>query len=136
MPASQSTTQFDETKFYAESDTAPPLDKCLRDNEGNPINLTDASVTINIAYARWSHYYSPYKRIVDRSPCVVDPDQEANPGCVKWFPGEGDLTPTGDFQYTFEITFSDDSLQTVPSRTYFVLVIRATVGGTRGRNVP
>lgn len=135
MPAQ---TLDNDTIYYAESDTAPALEKCLKDGSGNAIDLTGATVAINIAYARWSHYYSPYKRIVDRSPCVVDPDQteEGNRGYIKWLPYEGALTPTGDFHVTFEITYQSGGVQTVPPNTYVAMVIRATVGGTRLVNVP
>lgn len=131
-------TTDNETIYYAESDTAPPLEVCLKDGAGKPIDLTGADVVINIAYARWSHYYSPFRRIVDQSPCIVDPDQTeiGNRGFVKWIPFEGALTPTGDFHITFEVTYLDGGRQTIPPNTYMAMVIRATVGGTRKVNVP
>lgn len=139
MPT-QTTTA--ESTYYAELDTAPPLLACLRDKFGSPIDLTGADVDINIAYARWSHYYSPFRRIIDQQPCVVDPDQteDGNRGIVRFFPGTEEgvnaMTPAGSFHMTFEVTYPDDTLQTIPPDTYLPLIIRSTVGGTRRRNVP
>ena len=139
MPAQ--TANKAKTTFYAELDTAPPLRVCLKDGEGEPIDLTDSDVVINIAYARWSHYYSPFRRIVDQQPCVVDGDQteDGNRGFVDYFPGTEQgvdaMTPAGAFHMTFEVTYPSGGVQTIPANTYLPLVIRSTVGGTRRKNV-
>lgn len=126
MPAQ---TRAGGVVYYGELDTAPPLRATLKDGEGNPINLTGVQgVTISIAYSRWSFYYAPAERIVDKSPCLVL-DQVTNLGGIQWTPAEGDLTPPGSFYFTFEITYGDGTHQTVPPNTYQPLVIRTQVGG-------
>jgi len=136
MPAQ--TTANAKATYYSELNTAPPLEVCLKDGDGQPVDLTGATVVINIAYARYSHYYSPFRRIVNNGPCVVDPDQVLKTGFVKWTPQEGDLSPAGSFHYTFDVTFLDSSIQTFPPNTYLPMVIRTTVGGTRrdGQSAP
>ncbi len=138
MPAQ---TTAAEASYYSEFDTAPPLLVCLKDKFGEPIDLTGAEVDLNVAYARWSHYYSPFRRIIDQQPCVVDPDQTegGKRGVVRYFPGtvQGTdaMSPAGSFHMTFEVTYPDDTVQTIPPDTYLPLIIRSTVGGTRRDNV-
>jgi hypothetical protein len=118
--------------YYSENDTAPELPAILRDGAGKPIDLTGATVTISIAYSRYSYYYSPTKRIVDRSPCEVDPDQVGNKGVVRWTPGEGELSPPGEYQYYFKVTYPSGGVQTIPPNTYLPMIIRTPVGGQEG----
>ena len=100
MPAQSSSAG---TVYYVEFDTAPPLRACLKDGQGDPIELTGADVTISIAFAmpRGTFYTSPRDQIVVRSPVDVDPDQVANKGFVSWTPepqgsvDEGILSPPG-----------------------------------------
>ncbi len=128
------------TVYYVEYDTAPPLRAQLLDGADDPIDLTDATVTISIAFAmpRGTYYTSPRDQIVKRSPVVVDPDQVNNIGFVSWTPGaqgtDDTLSPPGEFLYTFEIIFDDGTKQTVPAVTYQTLIIRTPVGG-RSLNV-
>ena len=115
-----SQTSAAPTVYYVEFDTAPPLRACLKDGQGDPIDLTGAEVTITVAFTmpRQDYYTSPRDQIVVRSPVTVDPDQVANKGYVSWTPGaqgEDDaLTPPGDFLYNFEVTYQDGTKQTIP----------------------
>ncbi len=124
-----------KTEFYVEYSTAPNLRKQLTDIDGEPIDLTGSTVTISIAFTmpRGTYYTSPRDQIVKRSPCVVDPDQVANMGYVDWTPGaQGDddaLSPPGEFLMTFEIIDSGGGVRTVPTNTYFTLIIKTPVGG-------
>ena len=123
--------------YYVEFDTAPDLEVCLKDGKDEPIDLTGSEVTISIAFAmpRQTYYTSPRKQIVQRSECVVDPDQseEGRRGWVAWTPGsEVDvdaLTPPGQFLYQFEVTYPNGGLQTIPPNTYLPMVIKTKVGG-------
>ncbi len=131
MPAQTAATK---TQFYSHLDTAPPLRACLRDGDDEPIDLTGSTVTITIAFAlpHRSYYTSPRDRIVDRAPCIVDPDQAGEGrGYVEWHPQEGDLNPPGRFLYQFEITYPSGGTQTIPADTYLPLVILSPVGGVR-----
>ncbi len=129
------------TVYYVEFDNAPPLKACLRDGNGDAIDLTGATVTISIAFSmpRGTYYTSPRDQIVKRSPVDVDPDQVNNTGDISWTPGaQGDddaLTPPGEFLYTFEVTYPDGTKQTLPADTYQTLIIRTPVGG-RSLNLP
>lgn len=125
MPAQSTATG---AAYYQENDTAPDLVRQLLDGNGDAIDLSDAdTVTITIAYARYSHYYSPYEKIVDRASCdIVAP---ATGGWVSWTPGVGDLSPPGSYHYIFEINWQDGTRQTVPSNTYEPLIVRTKPGG-------
>jgi hypothetical protein len=126
MPAQQ---QAARTVYYGVLDEAPDLEAILEDEDG-PMDLTGATVTINIAYASHSYYYNPWKRIVTNGACVVDPDQVTNKGKVTWTPQPGDLTPAGQFGYTFRIVWGGSNRpQTVPPNTYYPLTIKTQVGG-------
>ena len=121
-----------KTQYYARLDTAPPLQRCLKGGNGEPINLAGATVTISIAYAMRSGGFVlfPKDLIVREKDCVVlDQTVEENLGWVEWYPDEGDLTPSGRFQYTYEITYQDGRHQTVPPNTWLPMVIQPKVGG-------
>ena len=140
MPAQTSSAG---TVYYVEFDTAPPLRACLKDGDGDPIDLTGAGVTISVAFSmpRGTYYTSPRKQIIIRSEVDVDPDQVNNKGFVSWTPEpqgsseEGILSPPGEFLYTFEVTYQDGGVQTIPANTYQTMIIRTPVGG-RSLNLP
>jgi hypothetical protein len=128
MPAQTSTRKV---AYYEEFDTAPPLRQRLTDGAGNPLPLTAATVTIEIAFQRWNYYFSPTKNIVEAGPCVVE-DQGTDPGWIHWIPGVNDLTPSGSFLYRFKIVYPDTSSQHVPPNTYLPMIITAPTGGSTG----
>ena len=140
MPAQ---TSGADTVYYVEFDTAPPLRACLKDGQGDPIDLTGSTVTITVAFAmpRGTYYTSPRDQIIVRSEVDVDPDQINNKGFVSWTPEpqdsteEGILSPPGEFLYTFEVIYQDGSKQTIPANTYQTLIIKTPVGG-RSLNLP
>lgn len=140
MPAQ---TSGADTVYYVEFDTAPPLRACLKDGQGDPIDLTGSTVTITVAFAmpRGTYYTSPRDQIIVRSEVDVDPDQVANKGFVSWTPepqgssDEGILSPPGEFLYTFEVVYQDGGKQTIPANTYQTLIIKTPVGG-RSLNLP
>lgn len=114
--------------YYSENDRAPDLVRTLVDGDGNPIDLSTAvAVTITIGYARYSHYYSPFTKIVDRATCSID--APATAGVVRWQPGVGDLSPPGTYHYIFEIEWSGGRIETVPPNTYETLIVRTKPGG-------
>ena len=143
MPAQTSSAG---TVYYVEFDTAPPLRACLKDGDGEPINLSGASVTISVAFSmpRGTYYTSPRRQIITRSPVdIIDPTQ-TDPdliGFVSWTPepqdseNEGVLSPPGEFLYTFEVTYQDGGKQTIPANTYQTMIIKSPVGG-RSLNLP
>ena len=140
MPAQTSSAG---TVYYVEFDTAPPLRACLKDGQGEAIDLSGSTVTISVAFSmpRGTYYTSPRAQIITRSPVDVDPDQVNNKGFVSWTPepqdspNEGILSPPGEFLYTFEVTYQDGGKQTIPANTYQTMIIKSPVGG-RSLNLP
>jgi hypothetical protein len=116
---------------YALYDTAPPLRAQLVDGDGNPIDLTGAAVVINISPTQSTYGTSDPNRLVSLSPCVVDPDQVNNIGYVSWTPSPTSLDRWGSFAYNFEVTYPDDTRQTVSPKAENVLIVRFPVGGTK-----
>ena len=129
MPAQ---TNQNKTEYYVRLDTAPPLQRCLKQGD-EPIDLTGATVTISISYAMRSGGFVLFPRdlIVFESPCVVDPDQteDGRRGWVSWSPPENALTPAGRYLFSFQVTYIDGTHQTVPANTWLPLVIQPKVGG-------
>ena len=124
------------TVYYVEFDTAPLLRACLKDGNGDAIDLSGSTVTISVAFAmpRGTYYTSPRRQIITRSPCVIDADQSetGNRGFVSWTPEnrpEDILTPPGEFLYIFEVTYGDGRRQTIPANTYMTMIIKSPVGG-------
>jgi len=114
--------------YYEALDTAPDLSVCIQDANG-PINLTGATVTIDIAYGRYNYYYSPTKKIVADGACVVDADQVTNKGVVHWTPQTGDLQPPGVMHYRFKVEYPSGGIAHYPPNTKLPLIIRTPIGG-------
>jgi hypothetical protein len=116
---------------YALYDTAPPLSAQLVDGNDIPIDLTGATVVINISPTQSTYGTSDPTRLVSLSPCVVDPDQLDFPGWVSWTPSPTSLDRWGSFSYNFEVTYPDDTRQTISPKAENVLIVRFPVGGTK-----
>jgi hypothetical protein len=119
------------TPEWAVGNTAPNLRNCLVDGDGIPIDLTGATVVINIAFASWSFYYAPQRRLVTDGVCVVDPDQTetGNRGFVDWTPLTTDLSLAGTYRYTYDITYQSGGVQTISPNAENSLTVRPPVGG-------
>ena len=129
MPAQSNATQTPE---YAVGDTDPPLRVQLLDGDGTPIDLTGASVAINVAWSgRQSVFpYSTYfDRLIDGGSCTVDPDQTTYTGFLSWTPGANDLSEPGSFSYNFEVTFPGGWRRTITPAGTNTLIIRPPLGG-------
>ena len=114
---------------WAVGDTTPPMRVCLTDGNGDPIDLTGATVVLNVAHSSWDYYYAPQNRIINGSPCTVDPDQVTYKGFVDWEPITGDLFLAGTFRFTFEVTYPSSKRQTIAPNATNTIIIRAPVGG-------
>lgn len=125
MPAQ---TAAPKTVYYEALDTSPNLEVCISDGTG-PIALTGATVTIDIAYAKYSYYYSPTKKIVEDGACVVNPDQVNFTGWVSWTPQTDDLQPPGNFLYRFRIEYPSGQVGHFPKNTYMPMIITTPIGG-------
>ena len=135
--------------YYVENDTAPPLSACLRDGAGNPIDLTNSEVRITAAFSlpHGSYYTVPRENIFIAAPVDIDPDQINNTGWVEFWPREEgdidletgdtldkyDMSPPGEYLYSFEIRYPNGKRQTIPANTYLPLIVKTKPGG-RGAN--
>ncbi len=77
----------------------------------------------------YDYYYAPQNRIINASPCVVDPDQTNNKGHITWTPSVGDFFLAGTFRFTFEVTYGDGTVQTIAPNSTNTMIVRAPVGG-------
>ena len=113
---------------YTEGDTNG-FTRTLLDTDGSALDLTNATaVTIRIGHAQYSHYYSPYTTIVDDAACTIDADPTT--GQVTFTPADsGVMSPPGDYHYSYRITWSDGTQETVPEAGYEALVIQSRIGG-------
>ena len=118
--------------YYQEGDTAPNLRRQLLDGSGTPIDLTGATVTIDIAHSSYDYYYSPMRRIVEDASCIVETQTGATIGYVQYQPSPGDLSPPGNYGFRFKVTYGDGSIQHIPPHTYEPLIITTRVGGPAG----
>jgi hypothetical protein len=116
------------TAYYAQYDTAPDLVRTLFEGDGvTPINLTGATVTLTLAYQRYSHYYSPRTPVVAAGPCAIV--GAPTDGVVSWTPLTNDLATPGQYHFRFNITFGSGATQTVPAHTYETLIVTTPPGG-------
>ena len=116
---------------YAMFDTAPPLRAQLVDGDGEEIDLSTATVIINVSPTNSTYGTSDPTRLVDGAACVVDPDQVNNKGFVSWTPSPTALDRFGSYSYNFEVTYADDTRQTVSPKAENVLIVRFPLGGTK-----
>jgi len=127
MPTQQ--TKTPRTVQRIEFSTGPPIRNQLLDPEDNPIDLTDATVTISVAFTfpHSGYYRSPRDQIITEQACDIDADQVENIGYVDYTPGTtadvDALTPPGRFSYQYNVTMLDGTVW------YWPLTIHARVGG-------
>ena len=125
------TTPITGIKFYGQNDTAPDLVDYIKTPAGDVVDLTDAAaVYITVAWRSFTtRPWGSYRTIiVDRALCDVG---DAVSGEVKWTPAPGDLSVIGDFQYSFEVKWNDDSVSTHKALAYDYLNVQTPPGGSR-----
>lgn len=120
--------------YVGELDTFP-IPFIIQDDDKQPVDLSTAlDVRIWIAFARWSPYYSPTAYIVENRPCeIVRPQTGNDLGRVIFRPLEPDLTPPDTYGYQFRVTWSDNTIQTIPQFFYPRLKILTPVAGQSGK---
>lgn len=93
---------------FVQSDSAPSLSGTLTDPDGNPINLTSASVKFQMRLADDRRY------TVNSDAVVVS----AAAGTVRYDWAAGDLATPGDYVCQWQITFAGGAIQTTdPANT-------------------
>lgn len=113
-------------------DTAPPLRAILTDDDGNPMNLEGVTVTVDIAYWSYNHYYAPRGRIVSDFPCTTT----AVPGEVSYRPESWHFDIPGNFHVKFKVVYPDGTHQVIPSSYPLGLRIHERIGGLWDRGLP
>jgi len=125
------TAPITDVQYYGQNDTSPPLQRVVKTPAGAVVDLTEAAaVYITVAWKSftpkpWGSYR---KTIVDRALCVID---DAVNGAVSWHPAVGDLSIIGDFQYSFEVKWNDDTVSTHKSLAYDYIIVQTPPGGSR-----
>ncbi len=95
-----------------QNDTAPALEAQLLDSEGNPINLDMCGVRF--------HMQNRYtKKTLIKPATIVD----AEKGLVRVDWQEGDTDTVSSYKCEFQITFTDDTILTIPNDGYFLINI-------------
>jgi hypothetical protein len=89
------------------NDTLPVVDATLYGGDGNPINLSGATVRFLVATPDGT-------LVVDGAASVID----AANGKVRYAWAPADTKTSGTFRAEFQITFGDGSILTVPNDSY------------------
>ena len=100
-----------------QNDTLPSLEVQLIGTDGNPINLDMCGVKFHMRDV------GGRKEIIKQATIVDAAQGEVKVG---WKPGETDIV--GLYKCEFEITFTDDSILTVPNDGYFMAYIVSELG--------
>ena len=90
------------------NDTRPFLTATLFDGDGAAVDLTGASATFLLADNQGD--------LVFEKTAVVEPDQVANRGGLRYEWEAGDLATVGTYRGEFEVTFTDATKQSFPTR--------------------
>lgn len=105
--------------YWREDDTASDIVDVLRDANGNPVNLTGASVKLVAV---------PLK---GGDPKIDDPAALEGPpvdGGVRYSPAAGDTDTPGDFLGTWVVTYSGGDIQSFPNAGYLLITVTPKAG--------
>lgn len=97
--------------------TSPSLQDTLLDAAGSAVVVTGASVRIHVF-----HRFNGTE-LIDAAATIVD---GAN-GIVKYDFQEGDISGPGVFNYEWEVTYADDTVETFPVQGYGLFEIEETL---------
>lgn len=96
---------------FVQGDTAPSISGTLTDADGSPLDLTLADVKFQM------RLLDDRRFMVDATATIVGADA----GTVRYDWAAGDLDTPGEYQAQWQITFSDNSIQTTtPANTITV----------------
>ena len=99
--------------FVKQNDTSPAIEATLQDSDGEAVNLTSATARFLMRRrGRTTAKVSAEATITNAAAGVVQYD---------WDPADTD-TP-GQYEAEFEVTYSDGTKETFPSRGYISIVI-------------
>lgn len=108
-------------------DTSPSIQRQMTDDDGRPIDLTQASVR----FIMTPQYDST--PVIDAAATVVS-DSAAGiaptDGVVRYDWGPTDTAAAGPYRAEFEVTFPTGRVETFPSATTLWIRVRDDLGGT------
>jgi hypothetical protein len=108
------------TTFYMkQGDTLPAIAATLAGADGEPADLTGASVRFLMRTKG-----SSSSVLVDADATVVDPTE----GTVRYDWANGDTDTTGNHQAEWEVTFAGGEKQTFPNNAYTTVSIKDDIG--------
>lgn len=103
--------------FIKQNDTSPALKVELKASDGTAINLTGATVHFHMRDAETQVVK------VDRAASVT----QASQGHVQYNWQTGDTATVGAYEYEFQATYSDGTIETFPNNGYSKLKIVAEI---------
>ena len=101
------------TFYIKQNDTTPAIRATLQNGSGNAVDLASTTVRFHMREIGSS------TTKVDASATVIN----ANTGIVQYDWDAADTDTIGTFQAEFEVTYSDDSIETFPNNGYIPIVI-------------
>lgn len=94
-------------------DTAPALEAVLRDNTGSAVDLTDATVDLNVLHPRGGDVEVAAQATI----------LNATDGLVEYSWAAGDTDVEGRYRAEFVVEYTDGSVETFPNDGFHDLVI-------------
>lgn len=104
-------------RYIKRNDTTNALQATLQDADGVAVNLTGATVKFKMRLA------SSRVTKVDASATIVT----AASGIVKYTWQTGDTDTAGNYEGEFEVTYTDNTIQTFPNDSYIKIQIKEDV---------
>lgn len=98
-----------------QGDTYPPIEATLKNKDGSAIDLTGATVAF--------HTKRSGTVVTNAAATVADEDS----GEVSYALTAADTALAGDYEIEWEITFSDGSIQSVPTDRNDILIVVSQV---------
>lgn len=106
-------------------DTTPPIESELQDNDGQPVDLTGASV-------RFLMKPRGGPTLTVDGAADVDADPTTGRVSYSWVGPVGvtlgDTDEAGEYAAEWEVTFADGSVQTFPNSTYLNVLVKRDLG--------
>ena len=102
------------TVYLKQNDTKPDLQITVNDDQDAAIDVSNTTIAFHMNDSTGTSK-------VDSAGTIVT----AASGIIKYIWATGDLDTIGTYNAEFQITFSDSSILTVPSKGYLTIVVGA-----------
>lgn len=106
--------------YIGQGDTASSMVVTLRDANGNPVNITGATVHIDVTPIHGG------TKIVDTAATITD----ATNGVVSYTFTAGQTANAGDYLATFTVTFGGGQIESFPNAGYYLVTINPDAATT------